>query len=82
MMVRRVSERRDGAFDITVGALKGWRFNPDNPVLPSAQEISRALPLIDYRDVILDEQRNTVRLRQAGMRIDRGGIAKLYIMWI
>lgn len=80
VMARRVSERSGGAFDITVGALKGWRFNPENPAMPSAREIAAALPLINYRDVILDEKNGSVRLRQPGMRLDLGGIAKLYIL--
>jgi len=80
VMAQRVSERTDGAFDITVGAFKGWRFNPENPAMPSAQEISRALPLVNYRHVILNQKNRTVLLKQPGMRIDLGGIAKLYIL--
>ncbi|WP_197702659.1 FAD:protein FMN transferase [Sulfuricaulis limicola] len=80
VMARRVSARTDGAFDITVGAFKGWRFNPENPAMPSAQELAAALPLVDYRNVLLDENNRTVLLRRPGMRIDLGGIAKLYIL--
>lgn len=80
VMARRVSERSGGAFDITVGALKGWRFNPEHPAMPSAREITAALPLINYRDVLLDEKNGSVQLRQPGMRLDLGGIAKLYIL--
>jgi thiamine biosynthesis lipoprotein len=80
VMARRVSERTDGAFDITVGAFKDWRFNPENPAMPSAQELSAALPLVDYRNVLLDEKNRTVLLKRSGMRIDLGGIAKLYIL--
>jgi thiamine biosynthesis lipoprotein len=80
VMARRVSERTGGAFDITVGTLKGWRFNPENPAMPPAQELAAALPLVDYRNVKLDEKNRTVLLKHAGMRIDLGGIAKLYIL--
>ena len=80
VMARRVSGRTGGAFDITVGAFKGWRFNPENPAMPSGQEIGTALPLVDYRNVLLDEKNRTVLLKQPGMRIDLGGIAKLYIL--
>jgi FAD:protein FMN transferase len=80
VMARRVSERTHGAFDITVGSLTGWRFNPENPAIPSPEEIARSLPLVNYRDVILDEKNMTARLKRAGMRIDLGGIAKLYIL--
>jgi thiamine biosynthesis lipoprotein len=80
VMARRVSGRTGGAFDITVGAFKGWRFNPENSAMPSAQEIAAALPLVDYRNVLLDEKNGTVLLKRPGMRIDLGGIAKLYIL--
>ncbi|HSW52521.1 MAG TPA: FAD:protein FMN transferase [Sulfuricaulis sp.] len=80
VMARRVSGRTGGAFDITVGAFKGWRFNPENPAMPSPQELAAALPLVDYRNVILDEKNRTVLLKRPGMRIDLGGIAKLYIL--
>jgi thiamine biosynthesis lipoprotein len=80
VMARRVSESTGGAFDITVGAFKGWRFNPEDPAMPSAQELGAALSLVDYRNVLLDEKNGTVLLKRPGMRIDLGGIAKLYIL--
>lgn len=80
LMARRVSERSEGAFDITVGALKLWRFNPENPGMPAPEEIRRALPLVNFRHVMLNEKKRTVLLKQHGMRLDLGGIAKLYIL--
>jgi FAD:protein FMN transferase len=80
VMARHVSEHTGGAFDITVGAFKGWRFNPENPAMPSAPELAAALPLVDYCNVLLDEKNGTVLLKRSGMRIDLGGIAKLYIL--
>jgi len=79
-MARAVSERTHGAFDITVGSLKGWRFNPEHPEMPTPAQIRAQLPKVNYRDVILDEAAGTTFLRQPGMRIDLGGIAKLYIL--
>jgi thiamine biosynthesis lipoprotein len=79
-MARRVSERSEGAFDITVGSLKVWRFNPEDPAMPSPDEIRHALPLVNFRHVILNEKNQTVLLKQHGMRMDLGGIAKLYIL--
>jgi len=79
-MARRVSERSEGAFDITVGSLNVWRFNPEKPGIPTPDEIRRALPLVNFRHVILNEKNRTVLLQQPGMRMDLGGIAKLYIL--
>jgi len=79
-MARRLSARTQGAFDVTVASLRGWRFRADAPRLPDAGEIARELPLVDWRDLVLDPQAGTAFLRRAGMRIDLGGIAKLYIL--
>lgn len=79
-MARAVSKRTHGAFDITVGSLKGWRFNPEHPEIPTPAQIRAQLPRVNYRDVILDEAAGTVYLKQPGMRMDLGGIAKLYIL--
>lgn len=79
-MARRVSERSAGAFDITVGSLRGWRFQPDDPRVPSQGEITAQLAKVDYRKLILDRRAGTAFLAEGGMRIDPGGIAKLYIL--
>ena len=79
-MARRMSERTHGAFDVTVGALRGWRFRPDDARMPSAAAIAAQLPLVDYRKLRLDARAGTAFLERRGMRIDLGGIAKLYII--
>lgn len=79
-MARRVSERSAGAFDITVGALRGWRFRRDDPRLPSAREVATQRALVDYRKLRLDRSARSALLAERGMRIDLGGIAKVYIL--
>ncbi len=79
-MARQMSERSQGAFDITVGAFNGWNFDPAQTSVPDAAEIARELPLVNYRDLILDEKSASAYLRRRGMRIDLGGIAKLPIL--
>jgi thiamine biosynthesis lipoprotein len=79
-MARRMSERSQGAFDITVGAFNGWNFDPAQATVPDAAEIARELPLVNYRDLVLDEKSATAYLRRRGMRVDLGGIAKLPIL--
>jgi thiamine biosynthesis lipoprotein len=71
---RRVSERTGGAFDITVGALRAW----GEKRVPSAEELAPELRRVDYRKVRISGDR--VFLAERGMRIDPGGIAKLYIL--
>lgn len=75
-----MSRRSEGAFDITYAAMRGlWKFDEDlEKRIPPAAEIERRRQLIDYRDVIIDAKKHTVRLKRAGMRLGLGGIAKGY----
>jgi thiamine biosynthesis lipoprotein len=78
---REVSRRTGGAFDITVGAYSGWRFDSAQPArVPPADELARQRALVDYRDVSIDERDGTALLARRGMRIDLGGIAKLSVL--
>lgn len=75
-----VSVRSDGAFDITVGGLRGWRFDPMNPAMPDARTLAAERAHVDYRRLRLDEKAGSAYLSGRGMRIDLGGIAKLPIL--
>jgi thiamine biosynthesis lipoprotein len=79
-IAREVSEVTSGTFDISFGALADvWKFDQDQDgSIPTADQIRRRLPLVNYRDVMLDEQAGTVFLRRSGMRIHLGGIGKGY----
>jgi thiamine biosynthesis lipoprotein len=79
-MAQRMSQRSQGAFDVTVGAFEGWRFDSTQAGVPDAAEIARELPLVNYRDLVLDDAADTAYLRRRGMRVDLGGIAKLPIL--
>jgi thiamine biosynthesis lipoprotein len=70
-----------GVFDITINPLlKLWGFGTGNPHLPDAKDIEEAKKLVNYRDVIVDDQNSTVLLRRTGMSIDLGGVAKGFIV--
>lgn len=79
-MARQMAERSQGAFDITVGAFHGWNFDPAQAAVADAAQIARELPLVNYRDVVLDDNSASAFLRRRGMRLDLGGIAKLPIL--
>jgi thiamine biosynthesis lipoprotein len=71
------SEITDGAFDITyagVGRLYDYRRH----IRPSEAEIRAALPTVNWRNLILDPDKLTVKFAMPGMRIDVGGIGKGY----
>jgi thiamine biosynthesis lipoprotein len=75
-----MSRRSGGAFDITFAVMRGlWKFDEDlDPKIPPDAEIARRRKLINWRDVVVDRQARTVKLRRAGMRLGLGGIAKGY----
>lgn len=77
---QRLSARTNGAFDITVGSLRGWRFDPAQPRIPTRAQIAAMLPQVNHRHLVLDAEAGTAYLRRRGSRIDLGGIAKLYIL--
>src|SRR5580704_2378837 len=67
----------DGAFDITYASVS-YMYNFPKHIRPNEAQISKALPAVDYRHVILDPKNQTVQFSQKGVRIDLGGIAKGY----
>jgi thiamine biosynthesis lipoprotein len=71
------SEITDGAFDITYASV-GYLYDYRKHVKPTESQIEKALPGVNYRHLILDEKKHSVKFAQAGMRIDLGGIAKGY----
>jgi thiamine biosynthesis lipoprotein len=71
------AEISDGAFDPTVGPLVSlWGIGGDNERLPSQEEIDAVLPLVNWRNIELDPDARTVFLREPGMALDLGAIAK------
>lgn len=73
------SEESGGTFDITIGPLTSlWNIGFDDARRPEDKEIEAVLPLIDYKNVELNEEEQSVYLKEEGMRLDLGGIAKGY----
>ncbi|MEG0898266.1 MAG: FAD:protein FMN transferase [Oscillospiraceae bacterium] len=77
---KELSEKSDGSFDITVFPLVNlWGITGDNPKVPGEDEIKNSLKLINISNLILEEKENgekTAFLKNVGMSIDLGGIAK------
>lgn len=69
-----------GLFDITVGVYAGlWKFDEDmDGTLPDPADVEARRKLVNWRDIVLDKKRRTVKLRRKGMKITLGGIAKGY----
>ena len=77
---KKISTLTQGAFDITYGSIdKGlWNFDKTMTSLPDPQSAKQLVRLINYRNVILNENDCTVFLKEKGMRIGFGGIGKGY----
>ena len=77
---KKISELTQGAFDITYGSVdkRLWNFDTTMTSLPDVQTAKQMVRLINYKDVILDENQCTVFLKEKGMRIGFGGIGKGY----
>ena len=69
----------DGSFNITIGPLvKLWGIPEKGEFIPGKKEIEQLIPVIDYRNIQIDEVKGEVFLKKKGMKIDLGGIAKGY----
>ena len=75
----KFSDLTKGKFDITIGPLvKLWGINTPSAHVPSADQIKEKLPLVNYKNILINEKDKSVKLKTAGMSIDLGGIAKGY----
>jgi len=77
MKARYVSEKTDGAFDLTIGPVISL-YDFHKKVLPTDAAIMKKLSLVNYRDIVINRNQSTVFLRKKGMLIDPGGIMKGY----
>ena len=76
----KFSEITQGSFDITYGSLDKslWNFDCNMTALPDAATAKKSVRLINYKNVIVNEEDGTVFLKNKGMRIGLGGIGKGY----
>jgi len=76
---QELAARTGGAFDVTVGpVVRLWRRARRIEALPDSQRLAQARALVGYSNLHLDARHRTVKLDQAGMLLDLGGIAKGY----
>jgi thiamine biosynthesis lipoprotein len=76
---QEISEKSDGAFDVTVGPLtKLWRRAMRHGEQPPPDKIAAARAAVDWHRLELIPATRSVRLHARGMQLDLGGIAKGY----
>lgn len=76
----RISRITDGYFDISYGGIDKsfWNFDKEMKELPNPEVIKDHLKLVNYQNIILDREKQSVFLKEKGMRIGFGGIGKGY----
>jgi thiamine biosynthesis lipoprotein len=77
---QKISKLTNGAFDITYGSIDKtfWNFDTTMTSLPTKDKALEARRLVNYKNIIIDENNATVFLKDKGMRIGFGGIGKGY----
>jgi thiamine biosynthesis lipoprotein len=76
---QELSQRSDGAFDITVGPIvRLWRRARRQKELPDPQLLAAARSAVGYEHLKLDPHERTAMLTREGMRLDAGGIGAGY----
>ena len=76
----RVCRQTGGAFDITIGPLVDiWNFNSKTHTeIPAGNELVYAQHLVNYGNVVVNGQNETIKLLYPGMKIDLGAAGKGY----
>ncbi len=73
----RIGHETGGAFDIAMGPLiRLWGWDTKTPRLPSREAITRALAKTGLDKVTCDPTNHRITLKESGMSLDLGGIAK------
>ncbi len=74
-----LSQRTDGAFDVTVGPLTLlWRRARRQKELPAQERLEQARAAVGYQHLRLHDDQRAVTLLRPKMRLDLGAIAKGY----
>ncbi len=74
------SKDSKGGFDLTIGPITElWHIGFDDARKPAQKEIDEKLKLVNYEKVQLNEKEKTVYLKDKGMQLDLGAIAKGFI---
>ncbi|WP_054957415.1 FAD:protein FMN transferase [Paenibacillus dakarensis] len=73
------SKLTEGRFDLAIGPLVSlWNIGNEGAHVPDAGEITKLIPLSQYQQIELNPDNREVFLKEKGMILDLGGIAKGY----
>ncbi len=75
----RFSALTGGLLDPSIGPLvKAWNIGTEDAAVPDRVALSGAIALVDYRKIYLNAENREVFLREPGMKLDLGAVAKGY----
>jgi len=78
-MAIKYAKLNEGVFDPSIGAVSSlWQIGTDDQRIPTKDEIQDKVGLVDYSKIELSEENKSVYLKEKGMKIDLGAIAKGY----
>lgn len=73
------SKLSKGAFDITIRPVVSlWGIGSKHPQIPNDDEIKNRLKLVNYKNIVMDKNTKSIRLKHKKQCIDLGSIAKGY----
>ncbi|MGL2964626.1 FAD:protein FMN transferase [Flavobacterium sp. RSB2_4_14] len=76
----KISKLTDGAFDISYASMdKIWKFDGSMTAMPSPEAIKKSVEKVGYQKIIVDKEKQTVMLKDEGMKLGMGGIGQGYI---
>ncbi len=74
---KRLCEESKGTLDITIAPLtKLWNVTSSSPKVPDHENIITTKELVNYNDILFDNENKSVKLNYVGQEIDLGGFAK------
>jgi thiamine biosynthesis lipoprotein len=76
----KVSKITSGAFDISYASMdKIWKFDGSMKAMPTEEAIKKSVSKIGYKNIILDSKKQTIFLKNEGMKLGLGGIGQGFI---
>lgn len=69
----------DGAFDISFAAMdRIWKYDGSMTEMPTEEAVKKSVAKVGYKNIIIDEDNQTIFLKNEGMKIGFGSIGKGY----
>ncbi|MFK7811129.1 MAG: FAD:protein FMN transferase, partial [Maribacter sp.] len=76
---KQISVLTNGAFDISYSSMdRIWKFDGSMKRMPSAEQIKKSVDKVGFEKIILNKDKQTVFLKDKGMKISFGAIGKGY----